>query len=115
MGASLSREPLMWLCLRRPEKEERAPADMEFTENLVRSDLCAFMSAYHTFLPEALVAVKSIQRFMPGMRVAIAVHPSEFSVFNRYAGHHPCCVIRTGRLSCLGAPAGGLDQSGSPV
>lgn len=79
----LASASLLFTSAGRQVGEEKAPPDMRFNDDLVRSNLCAFASAYHVFLPEALVTVRSILRFMPGMRVALAVHPAEFSVFNR--------------------------------
>lgn len=69
----------------RREKHKPATPDMEpFTKDLVRGNLCAFVSGYHVFLPETLVAVRSVHHFMPGMRMTVATHPGEFSVFNRW-------------------------------
>lgn len=59
---------------------------LPYTKDLVRGDLCAFTTGYFVFLAETEASVRSLQHFMPGVRVRVAVDPVYFSVFNRYAG-----------------------------
>lgn len=58
-------------------------ASITYSGNITRGEMCAFLSGYFEFLPEARVAVSSVVHFMPGMRVGIATNPRDFQVFNR--------------------------------
>lgn len=51
--------------------------------DVLRGDMCSFLRGYFEFLAETKVAVSSILRFMPGMRVAIATLPRDYHVYNR--------------------------------
>lgn len=69
-----------------PDEDTAAPptpAMTPYTEDLVRGDLCAFTTGYFVFLKETESSVRSLQHFMPGVRVRVAVDPVYFSVFNR--------------------------------
>lgn len=59
---------------------------LAYGKDLVRGDLCAVMTGYFVFLAETEASVRSLQHFMPGVRVRVAVTPAYFSVFNRYGG-----------------------------
>lgn len=59
------------------------PADEPYVNNISRGQICAFMTGFSSFLKETEVAVRSILHFMPGMRVAIATHAGDFSLFDR--------------------------------
>lgn len=65
------------------EDKPLSPAMTPYTKNVLRGELCAYMYGYEMFLPETVVSVQSMARFMPGMRVAIATTPNMFSVYNR--------------------------------
>ena len=56
---------------------------MPYAKDLVRGDLCAFTTGYFVFIKETEASVRSLNHFMPGMRVRVAVDPVYFSVFNR--------------------------------
>ncbi|CAM9729877.1 unnamed protein product [Scytosiphon promiscuus] len=64
-------------------------ATLPYGKDLVRGDLCAFMTGYFIFLAETEASVRSLAHFMPGMRVRVAVDPIYFSVFNRTVGAYP--------------------------
>eukprot|EP00903_Cladosiphon_okamuranus_P008190 g7887.t1 len=55
-----------------------------FRGNITRGEMCAFMVGYFEFLEETTVGVSSVLHFMPGMRVGIATHPTDYDVFNRF-------------------------------
>eukprot|EP00903_Cladosiphon_okamuranus_P005533 g5510.t1 len=81
------------------EEEIVAPVTasmMPYTKDLVHGDLCAFTTGYFTFLAETESSVRSIQHFMPGVRVRVAVDPVYFSVFNRTLGAYPDVVVVNG-------------------
>ena len=68
------------------EEEDAAPMTaslLPYTKDLVRGEMCAFMTGYFVFLAETEASVRSLQHFMPGVRVRVAVDPVYFSVFNR--------------------------------
>ncbi|CAM9670176.1 unnamed protein product, partial [Ectocarpus fasciculatus] len=65
------------------------PAMIEYTEDLLRGEMCAFATGYYVFLRESEASVKSLAHFVPGMRVRIAVDDIHFSVFNRTLGGYP--------------------------
>lgn len=58
-------------------------ADIKFSGDITRGEMCAFMIGYAKYLPEANVGVSSVLHFMPGMKVGIATNPRDFDVFNR--------------------------------
>lgn len=60
-------------------------AGMEFTKDVTRGQMCAFMPGYAVHLAETTVSVLSVLRFMPGMRVVVSAHPSDFDEYRRYA------------------------------
>lgn len=67
-----------------PEKAaEVDAAAIEYSGNITRSEICAFMVGYAAFLSETSVGVSSVLHFMPGTKVAIATNPTDFDVFNR--------------------------------
>ncbi|CAB1101450.1 unnamed protein product [Ectocarpus sp. CCAP 1310/34] len=65
------------------------PAMIEYSENLLRGEMCAFSTAYHLYLRETEASVRSLAHFLPGMRVRLAVDTIHFSVFNRTLGGYP--------------------------
>lgn len=65
---------------------DRPPSMLPFVNDIVRGELCAFFVSYSSFIRETEVAVKSIHQFMPGMRIAIATHPNDYSVHERWEG-----------------------------
>lgn len=54
-----------------------------YTDDIRRGQLCAFLPGYFEFLGESNLTVRSIQHFMPGMRVAVATSTLDFHVYNR--------------------------------
>lgn len=54
-----------------------------YVNDLTRGDICAFIVGYLPFLAEVEMTVKSISYFMPGMRIAVTVHPTHFDLFHR--------------------------------
>eukprot|EP00903_Cladosiphon_okamuranus_P016524 g15245.t1 len=59
---------------------------LPFTDALRRGQVCVFIPAYAHQRAFAEVTVESILRFMPGVRVAIAVDPSELEDYHTYFG-----------------------------
>eukprot|EP00903_Cladosiphon_okamuranus_P008170 g7869.t1 len=59
------------------------PPDEPYVKGIKRGQICAFMSGFSFFVMETKVAVESILHFMPGMRIAIATHAEEVSLFQR--------------------------------
>lgn len=57
---------------------------LPYTKDLVRGDLCAVTMGHFQFLAETESSVRSVQHFMPGVRIRVAVDPVHFSLFNRY-------------------------------
>lgn len=64
-------------------EEFRKMSELTFGHGLVHGDLCAFMGSSALLLEETVVTVRSIREFMPGTRIAIAVKPKDFDVFDR--------------------------------
>ncbi|CAM9163653.1 unnamed protein product, partial [Ectocarpus sp. 8 AP-2014] len=62
------------------------PSTTQYIGTTTRGDMCAFLQGYFELLAETRVSVASILNFMPGMRVAIATHPSDFHAFHRALG-----------------------------
>lgn len=58
-------------------------ADLSFSHDLVRGDLCAFIGGSADELEQTTITVESIIEFMPGMRVAVAVEPDSFDAYDR--------------------------------
>lgn len=56
---------------------------LPYTDDISRGQLCAFVPGYFEYLSETNLTVRSIQRFMPGMKVAIATAALDFHVYNR--------------------------------
>ena len=56
---------------------------MPFEGDLVRGDLCAFVSSSVQVIGETDATVRSVLAFMPGMRIAIAVVEKDFHLFHR--------------------------------
>ncbi|CAM9328797.1 unnamed protein product, partial [Ectocarpus sp. 12 AP-2014] len=65
------------------------PAMIEYSEDLLRGEMCAFATAYYLYLRETEASVRSLAHFLPGMRVRLAVDTIHFSVFNRTLGGYP--------------------------
>ncbi|CAM9650691.1 unnamed protein product, partial [Ectocarpus sp. 12 AP-2014] len=70
------------------------PSTTQYIGTITRGDMCAFLQGYFELLAETRVSVASILDFMPGMRVAIATHPSDFHAFHRALGQLPEVTIR---------------------
>lgn len=58
-------------------------ADLSFTHDLARGDLCAFIGGNADELEQTSITVESILEFMPGMRVAVATEPDSFDAYDR--------------------------------
>lgn len=88
----------MILFHRDQEPQERNPSEILFAQDVVRGEMCAFVPGYFMFIAETKVTVQSVLHFMPGMRVVVAVHPSDAHVYGRYAR----CVPRSFTTWVLG-------------
>ncbi|CAM9634328.1 unnamed protein product, partial [Scytosiphon promiscuus] len=88
--------------LRQQAKLENNAAVTPFVK-IVRSDICAFIPGYFKFISETRVSVESIATFMPGMRVVVAVHPSDSHVYRKAMGELPRVSIV--EVSDVGASA----------
>lgn len=66
-----------------------------FAEDIVRHEMCAFVPGYFQFIAETEVTVQSIIQFMRGMRVVVAVHPTDLYVYQR------CVLARRVLCVCL--------------
>lgn len=58
-------------------------AAMPFEKDVVRGNLCAFISSSAQVIGETDAMVRSVLTFMPGMRTAIAVSNQDISIFER--------------------------------
>lgn len=58
-------------------------AQRPYTDELVRDNLCAFISGRAAEVDQVEVTVMSILQFVPGMRVAIATEADGVDVFER--------------------------------
>ena len=54
-----------------------------FEKDIVRGNLCAFVSSSAELIGETDATVRSVLTFMPGMRTAIAVSDKDFHLFDR--------------------------------
>lgn len=54
-----------------------------FDRDLIRGNLCAFISSSAQVIGETDASVRSVLTFMPGMRTAIAVSEKDFHLFDR--------------------------------
>lgn len=69
---------------RSSEEKEHVPPHMEpYVNDITRGQLCAFTVGFAPFVLEAQVAAESVAYFMPGMRIAIAAHTDDVSLFER--------------------------------
>lgn len=59
-------------------------AQLPYTEELVRNNLCAFVSGQAAEVDQVEVTVMSILQFVPGMRVAIATEADGVADFDMY-------------------------------
>ena len=62
---------------------KHSPATIPFHDEVVRGELCAFLPGYFQFIAETEVTIRSVVHFMPGMRVVVAVHPTDFPVYQK--------------------------------
>lgn len=66
------------------EKHDDAKfAAIPFNDDVSRGEMCAFIPGYFQFIAETEVTIKSVVHFMPGMRVVVAVHLSDFPVYQK--------------------------------
>lgn len=65
------------------ERVELPPHKEPYVNGITRGQLCAFMVGIAPFVLEAQVAAESVAHFMPGMRIAIAAHAEDVSLFER--------------------------------
>ena len=56
---------------------------LPYANDLVRGNLCAFVSSSAEVIGETDATVRSVLTFMPGMRTAIAVSDQDLSLFKR--------------------------------
>ena len=54
-----------------------------YVNDITRGQLCAFMIGFAPFVRETQVSAESVAQFMPGMRIAIAAHAEDVSLFER--------------------------------
>ena len=54
-----------------------------YVDGIMQGQLCAFMIGFAPFVLETKVAAESVAYFMPGMRIAIAAHAEDVSLFER--------------------------------
>ncbi|CAB1112818.1 unnamed protein product [Ectocarpus sp. CCAP 1310/34] len=73
-------------------EESQGPSATEYIGTTTRGQICAFMRGYSRLLPITKVAVSSVLHFMPGMRIGIATHPSDFEEFHRSAAILENCL-----------------------
>lgn len=59
-------------------------AQRPYTDELVRDNLCAFVSGRAADVDQVEVTVMSILQFVPGMRVAVATEADSVDAFERY-------------------------------
>ncbi|CAM9484581.1 unnamed protein product [Scytosiphon promiscuus] len=64
-----------------------------FTDDITRGNLCVFVPGYLHQRSFAEVTVESVLHFMPGVRVAIAVDPSEMDDYQQSMGSLPDVVV----------------------
>lgn len=62
------------------------PHEKPYTQDIKRGQLCAFMIGYRAFVSETRVMVKSIEQFMPGMRIAVATELEDVALHERWEG-----------------------------
>ena len=55
-----------------------------FIGDVRRGNICIFTSGYFDFFHETRLLVETIMEFMPGVKVAVATHPMDYHVYNRY-------------------------------
>ena len=67
-----------------------------FAEDIVRHEMCAFVPGYFKFIAETEVTVQSILQFMRGMRVVVAVHPTDIFVYQRFVRGRVVCARSVG-------------------
>ena len=66
-------------------EEPASPVDppaLQFP-NMSREQICVFLPGFFEFFHETNATIASIRKFMPGVRVTIATHPTDFHVFSR--------------------------------
>ena len=63
--------------------EDEDSASIPFHGDVTRGDMCAFIPGYFQFIAETEVSIQSVVHFMPGMRVVVAVHLNDFSVYQK--------------------------------
>lgn len=57
---------------------------LPYVNDLVRGNLCAFVSGHLDEVDQVEVAVMSVLQFLPGMRVAVAADSAGFDAYDRY-------------------------------
>lgn len=67
-------------------------AQLPYTEELVRNNLCAFVSGQAAEVDQVEVTVMSILQFVPGMRVAIATEADGVANFDMYVFTVRCLI-----------------------
>eukprot|EP00904_Undaria_pinnatifida_P002830 jgi/Undpi1/12548/HiC_scaffold_6.g02217.m1 len=69
-------------------------AAMPFEKDVVRGNLCAFISSSAQGIGETDAMVRSVLTFMPGMRTAIAVSNQDISIFERMFSYLPGVTVK---------------------
>lgn len=72
-----------------------------FAGDIVRREMCAFIPGYFKFIAETEVTVQSIIQFMRGMRVIVAVHPTDIFVYQKCVAYVFLFCFCAGVMYCF--------------
>lgn len=86
-------------------------AQRPYTDELVRDNLCAFVSGQAAEVDQVEVTVMSILQFVPGMRIAIATEADGVDIFERYV-YGSGFIRYVDLMVCVGSPSIDLERAG---